>query len=150
MAELQWLWDDPIGIPEAEDIGPAVGAEEIARWETQYGVPFPPILKRAYGQQDGGYIRGSDRGVILLRLRDIEPVETDLLSELSSGSGEQIDSVRVFYLGGDDTGATLLLGYSDADTGGADPSVFAFYSDGGEIEPLTDTVDALFGDTLHG
>lgn len=147
MAEADWLWNDPTGIPEAEDIGPALGNGEIVQWEGQYGVTLPPILKRAYGQQDGGYIRGSNRDVLLLRLRDIEPIEADFLDELSWGNEEgQIDSAQFFHLGADGSGAALLIDFRETETGGSDPAVYAYYSDGGAIEQLTDTVDALFGD----
>ena len=147
MAESDRLWADPLGIPEAEDIGPSLSDGDLAAWEQRYGVPLPPVLRRAYRQQDGGYVRGSDRGICLNRLHRVEPVEDGYMGYVDdpdwSAGGGRFDPARLFYLGGDDTGANVLLHYGEP--GGAGPAVYAHYTDGGSVERLADTADGLFG-----
>jgi hypothetical protein len=144
MADQDWLWNKPLGIPEAEDIGPPLGDREIGEWEARHGVPLPAILRRAYRQLDGGYIRGSsDRGVAFLRLHQVEPVQPEYMDDSYwSGQGAQFDAARLFDLGWDDTGAHILLYY--AEPGIAEPVVYAHYTDGGSIERLAETADGLF------
>jgi hypothetical protein len=76
-------------------------------------VSLPPVLKRAYRQQDGGYVRGNDRGVRLNRLHMVEPVEDGYMDYVDdpgwSAEGERFDAARLFYQGWDDTGANVLL-----------------------------------------
>lgn len=135
------LWDDVIYDPGVE-VGPALSEAAIAAWQEQRGVALPSILKRAYQQQDGGYLRGV-RAICLLPLREIEPVEPGYLDNLRYGNEDgHIDPNTLFYFGGDDDqGATLLLHYGEPD--GTGPAVYA-HCDGDSIELLAATVDTLF------
>jgi hypothetical protein len=142
VADKDWLWNEPLGIPEAEDIGPPVGDRDLALWEARHGVALPAVLRRAYRQQDGGYVRGSERGVCLNRLHLIEPVDAEYLVYLGDAR-PRFDLARLFLLGGDDTGANILLHFGEP--GGADPAVYAHYTDGEAVERLADTADGLFG-----
>jgi hypothetical protein len=144
MADPDWLWAEPLGIPEAEDVGPALGDPQFAAWEARHGLALPAILKRAYRQQDGGYLRGSDRGIFLNRLHRVEPVEAEYMDDMYwRDERGRFDPARLFYLGGDDTGANILLHYGEP--GGAGPAVYAHYTDGASIEQLAPTADGLFG-----
>jgi hypothetical protein len=140
-ADLDWLWDPPLGDPEAEDIGRALGDAAIDAWEHRHGVRLPPVLRRAYRQQDGGRVKGSQRGAALLRLNDVTPVDvSDLDTTWCEG---RLDAGRLFDLGYDDTGANLLLHYA-AGSDGTGPAVHAHYNDGGSLESMGETVDALW------
>jgi hypothetical protein len=143
IADSDWLWDPPLGIPEAEDIGPALGDAEIAAWEAQHGVRLPPILIRAFQQQDGGRVRDSERGAALVRLRDVRQVNVADLDMSWANEDGRFDSGFLFDIGYDDTGANLLLHYPSA--GGAGPALYFHYNDGGTIEEVGRTVDDLWG-----
>src|SRR5947207_2489113 len=123
-----WLWEPQMGIPEAEDIGPALSEEEIRAWEQKHGVELPEILHRAYKQQDGGMIRDCSIGAALLRLKDvcIRNV-SDLDTTWCEG---KLDTGRLIDIGYDDTGSTLLLHYLE---GGGPPAVYAYYFDNGSM-----------------
>lgn len=143
MEDREWLWDEPLGIPEAEDFGPGLSDAEVAAWEQRYGVPLPQILHRAYRQQDGGRVRDSQRGAALLRLKNVEPVTLDELSGgAHPGDDGSLGGGRLFFAGYDDTGANLLLHYAEA--GAVEPELYAFYGDGGSLKRLAPTVDRLW------
>ena len=134
-----WLWEPPMGIPEAEDIGPALSEEEIRAWEQQHGIELPEILHRAYKQQDGGMIRHCSIGAALLRLKDICIRD---VSELDTTWCEgKLDTGRLIDIGYDDTGSTLLLHYAED---GSPPAVYAYYFDGGTMHVWGETVEALW------
>lgn len=135
-------WDTSVYDPNVK-AGPGVDPQQIADWEEQRGVALPPALRRAYLQQDGGYIRGG-RALWLLPLAEIEPVEDGYLDGLCFGNEDgRLDAGVMLYLGGDDDqGATLLLHYDEARTVG--PAVYMHWSDGDAMERLVDTVEMLF------
>jgi hypothetical protein len=80
--------------------------------------------------------------VCLNRLRLVEPVDAEYLAYLGDDRS-RFDPARLFHLGGDDTGANILLHYGEP--GGAGPAVYANYTDGEAVERLADTADGLFG-----
>lgn len=145
MNETDWPWDKPFGNPEAEDIGPPLSESDVAAWERRHGVRLPAVMRRAYLQQNGGRVRGSDRGAALVQLANVTPVPAENLQALWPGADlGDVRRGRWFTAGFDDTGANLLLHYPDGD-GAAPPALHACYYDGGSVEPLADPADGLFG-----
>ena len=143
MNETDWLWDEPFGNPEAEDIGPPLSEADVAAWEQRHAVRLPPVMRRAYLQQNGGRVRGSDRGAALVQLANVEPVPPDDLDMLyPSDALDRVRRGRLFDAGYDDTSANLLLHDPDGD---GPPALYACYYDGGSVEPLADPADGLFG-----
>jgi hypothetical protein len=136
------LWDPPLGIPEAEDIGPALDEAEITAWEVQHGVRLPAILHRAYRQQDGGRVRDSERGAALVRLQDFHPWDVRELDMTYANADGRFSTGRLFDIGYDDTGANILLHYPDKD--GAEPAAYFHYNDGGTVEEAGTTVNDLW------
>ena len=131
-------------------VGPAASEEQIATWERQQGLRLPALLRQAFTQQDGGYVRG--RPIFLERLEAMTPVEDGLLDYAELAESDLVDAEtgldygRMVYLGGDDDrGCMLLLYYGDNGPQG-EPSVYGFWSEADKIDRLAETVyDLLEG-----
>jgi hypothetical protein len=126
-----WLWDPPLGIPEAEDYGPGLSDAELEAWERANGVRLPAILRRAFKQQDGGRVRDSERGAAFVRLHDFTPVNVADLDMTYANEDGRFDTGRLIDVGYDDVGANYLLHYVD---GTAEPVLYFHFNDGGTVE----------------
>ena len=107
---------------------------------------LPSVLRRAYRQQDGGRVRGSERGAALVRLRDAQPVDVADLDMSWANQDGRFNAGRLVDIGYDDTGANLLLHYARPDAaepGGAEPALYFHYNDGGTVEGAGGPVDVL-------
>jgi hypothetical protein len=122
------LWEPSF---EGEDIAPALGDAEIAAWEHEHKVRLPQILKRAYRQQNGGRVPGSERGAAIVSLGDICPVDLADLDMTFANEDGRFNTGRLFDIGYDDTGANILLHYpGPANT---EPTLYFHYNDGGTL-----------------
>jgi hypothetical protein len=131
------FWEPESPDPGAE-IGPPVTEDEVHAWEQKRGVKLPEVLKQAYGQQSGGYVLGTD--ICLLPLHEVEPVEEGYEDYFYEDDRPRFDFARLYYLGSDADGSTLLLYYS-----AEEPEVYAHWSDGGTIERRSATTAELLG-----
>ena len=132
-------WETVSPDPDAA-IGPPVTEEDIQEWEQRRGIILPEFLKRAYTQQSGGYIRGTE--ICIVPLYWVQPVEPGYVDDfMDAADRSRFDPARLFYLGGDGDGSTLLLHWE----AGADqePAVYGHWTDGGTVERRAGSVDAL-------
>ena len=132
--------------PKPKSIGPALDDAEITAWEAQHGIRLPAILHRAYRQQDGGRVRGSERGAALVRLRDFQPKD---VQELDMTGCQRRRAVQ--RRGGSSTSVTMTPARTSCSTiltkTGAEPSAYFHYNDGGTMEEVGSTIGDLWVST---
>ena len=119
---------------------PGVTADQIAAWEQERGVRLPDVLRQALARQDGGYLRDVD--FLILPLAEIACPDDYFWDAVSFEEDEEPDRNLILQFGENEFGGTCYLNYSDGSQ--QEPSVYLYYSDGGDFEQCADSVTKFF------
>jgi hypothetical protein len=121
--------------------GPGVKDAQLADWERGRGVCFPQVLRQAFAQQDGGFVRETQFRI--LPLDEIENPEAEFWQWASFEGVDVPDRRFVFQFAEDDVGGNYLLIY-EAGRPEQDPAVFVYHSDPGEVSRCAKSVATFF------
>jgi hypothetical protein len=100
---------------------PPVTAEEIEKWQADFGVQLPVILARALMVQNGGAVRGS--AVLIEALEQFTPLDDEQWDDVwTDDQTVSTDRSRQFYIG-ESVGVGVVLDYS----AGSEPGILLLH-----------------------